>query len=277
MIPIPPADGTRVVSGLLALLETLDLTQPRLDPEVVHQIRVVIKQTCAWLKMCRGLTGNTPAIQQPATLLRSLSAALAGQRDRDVALQTLTKLARKYPGKKAQHLIDELCRVIAGQRPPQSPEMPPLGAVTDQVRQELLPFLQLALPSATQQEVVRRRYTKVCKRGKAALKSRRCAELHAWRKQVKTLGYQLAMVSVNEADMEKLLARITRLGSKLGDVHDLCCLQTLIEETVLPRRQDLAAAPLFIRIDRERDTLLKTIHRLYRHVCQGSVHWMLTK
>lgn len=266
MPAIPTADTQQVGSKLLTLLACVDLTQAELDPEDVHRIRVAIKQTRAWLKLCRGLTGKTTNYQQLVANLRSLSASLARQRDRDVALQTLTKLARKYPGKKMQQLVEALQPALAS-LPPVAQEAAARQVIIDRIQKDLALFTQLTIPPSTQADVVNHTYAKMCKLGNAALVSEACTELHAWRKLVKTLGYQLAMLDMKTPDKARLLSRMIRLGSKLGDVHDLCFLQEMIEGSALLLCQELDMGPLFKRIARERAALLKTIRKRYCHVC----------
>ena len=264
----PALDNKQVGNGLLALLDTLDPAQANLGAEDVHRMRVAIKQTRAWLKLCRGMTGKTTAYHQLVADLRVLSAGLAGQRDRDVALQTLAKLARKYPGKKAQHLIEVLSQQLAQCRPA-THEALSLNTRIEQIRQALLPFTQQAIPRATQLAVVKRSYAKMCKNGVRALASQACPDLHAWRKQVKTLGYQLAMLPLTDASVEKSIARLTKLGKKLGEVHDLCFLPVMIEDALAQSTLELELTPLLKRIVRERKTLLTSVRKLHQHVCEA--------
>jgi len=268
------SDSNQVVSNLLTLLDTLDLTQTRHDPDIVHRLRVAIKQTRAWLRLCRGLIGNTASYEQLVAKLRIVSNSLAGQRDQDVALQTLAKLARKYPGNKAQHLIGELSQAITSHRPPSPATGQSLSALVDSIRQELPAFLSLAVSVETQQAGLRRGYKKMCKLGQTALKSEHCTDLHAWRKRVKSLGYQLPMAGIHEAGMEKLRVRITRLGNKLGKIHDLCFLQSMIDELTSLPQDDQKLGPLYKRIERERQVLLKTIRKHHRHVCHHPLPWL---
>ena len=267
MITTLRLDPNSVGKGLLALLDTLDPVHADLGAEDVHRLRVAIKQTRAWLKLCRGMSGKTTAYHQLVENLRVLSAGLAGQRDRDVALQTLAKLARRYPGKKAEHLIDALRPLIAQQQPVLH-DLLPLGATIEQIRQGLLPFTQLVIPRATLTAVVNRVYAKMCKTGDRALMSQTCADLHVWRKQVKTLGYQLAMLPFAEASVKKSIAHLTKLGSKLGGIHDLCFLAVMVEDVLAASNLELELTPLLKRIARERERLSVSVCKLHLHVCK---------
>ena len=181
-------------------------------------------------------------------------------------MQTLTKLARKYPGKKMQQLVEALQPALAS-LPPVAQEAAARQVIIDRIQKDLALFTQLTIPPSTQADVVNHTYAKMCKLGNAALVSEACTELHAWRKLVKTLGYQLAMVDMKTPDKARLLSRMTRLGSKLGDIHDLCFLQEMIEGSALLLCQELDMGPLFKRLARERAALLKTIRKRYCHVC----------
>ena len=252
---------------LLGLLDMIEATRPALNADEVHNIRVAIKRTRAWLKLCRGLTGKTDAYQNTVENLRSLSDSLAGQRDRDVALETLAKLARKYPGKKARQLIDRFTQAFAQVQPLAQAE-PALSVTIDAVRQGLTPFTRMVIPAAVEVDVVTRAWTKMCKLGAAALRTEVCADLHAWRRQVKTLTYQLAMTGVGKPEMKKLMTRLTRLGSKLGQMHDLCFLQIMIEDAVAQQPHATDLDPLYKRISKERKALLSGIRKHYQHVCK---------
>lgn len=263
---IPGQKSEQAGNALLTLLDGIDLTQAELASEDVHDIRVAIKKTRAWLKLCRGLTGKTTAAQQLVLNLRELSRALAAQRDRDVARLTLAKLVQKYPGKKAQHLVAVLHQALARHPPAQTP-VAPERATLAQIRQDLLQLQQQVVTQPIQAEVLQRTFMKMCTHGEVALDSGACNDLHAWRKLVKTLGYQLTMVEVNVPGLTKLHARLSRLGSKLGDVHDLCFLQVMIEELAEQAQLEMDLAPVFKRISKERTVLLAAVRKLNRHVC----------
>lgn len=258
--------GLRAGIDLLALLDKIDPSHIALACDDVHNIRVAIKQTRAWLKLCRGLTGQSDTYIQLLDKLRTLSASLAGQRDRDVARLTLARLVRKYPGKKARLLVTTLDQQLA-QHSPLSPQAVLDHATLAQLREALLPYTQLEVPPVIQLEVLHRTSLKMCQAGDIALNSEACHDLHAWRKLVKTAGYQMTMIDADKTKRHKLHARLSRLGSKLGLIHDLCFLQAMLEEMAgqLPRELDLA--PLFKRIGKERGVLLEAVHKLHRYVC----------
>jgi len=113
-------------------------------------------------------------------------------------------------------------------------------------------------------------HKKMCTRGRSALKSAGCEELHAWRRRVKTLGYQMAIADMHQGEQAKLFSQMTRLGTKLGRIHDLCFLQTMIESLATGENSDDNMKPLFKRIQRERDSLLKVIRKHYRSVCRDA-------
>ena len=249
------------------LLDLLAASVPaRLDTEGVHRIRVAIKQTRAWLKLRRGdkqlQLDDRPVVDD----LRALSAALAGQRDRDVAVQTLTRLARKYPGHKAQLLTQALCQRLSLWQPP-ARDIQTVSALCERIRQTLPPFLQQPVPPQVQVDVLHKSHARQCRRGERALASGACCDLHTWRKRVKTLGYQLQMVTVTVVAGGKLFRLLNKLGKKLGDVHDLCFLQAWVEQMVVEDNITLDPAPLYKRIARERKALLAIAHRDFARVC----------
>jgi CHAD domain-containing protein len=263
--PATPAKDS-AVQGLLNLLTSLEPARMSLTAEDVHRLRVAIKQARAWLKLCRAVTGTSTAYHLLVENLRALSAGLAGQRDREVVLQTLAGLARKYPGKKAQQLIEELRRQLAHHQAPTGTAAS-LAMVVTQTRQGLQEFTQQPIPPAIQLAVIKRTFAKMCKSGARALDSQSCPQLHAWRKQVKTLGYQLAMLSVATAPLKKSIARLNKLGSKLGDIHDLCMLTAMVEEMQEQRQAELNLTPLCNRVSREHTALMASVRKRYHQLC----------
>jgi CHAD domain-containing protein len=271
---IAAGDDSRenAASRLLGLFDELTASRVGLSAEDIHRVRVAIKQTRAWLKLCRALTGKTAGYQQVVKNLGSLSHALSGQRDQYVACQTLRRLGRKYPGKKTQQLIEALSQQWVSMQTP-VPDAASLQAVIEQIRRELLPFTRLPLPRATQVSVLRRAYPKMCQAGHAALASETCVELHAWRKRVKTLGYQVAMLESPLPRAKKLLKLLNKLGSRLGEIHDLCFLQEMVEDADAQGRLALEPAPLLKRIHRERRRLTGSARKQHARVCPLHAQW----
>lgn len=256
---------------LLAEFDSLPSLQAELSTEAIHRIRIAIKQTRAWLKMYRGVSGDTPAYPQLVADLRRLSHAFSGLRDRDVALQTLAKLARKYPGKKARHLIEVLSQQIAqGQIP--VPDTASLDLLIGGIRQQLATLTAREPSRETQIAVIDRAWTKMCKAGDTALSSAACSELHAWRKRVKSLAYQTAMVDASLIRRKKTQTRLNKLGRHLGEIHDLCFLQTMVEEIATTMAPPPELAPLHKRITRERHRRIVLCRKYYRWICPAPRH-----
>ncbi|MBI1424937.1 MAG: CHAD domain-containing protein [Gammaproteobacteria bacterium] len=265
MLPSAICEPPHAVTELLELLATQEQAPRDLDAETVHRIRVAIKQVRAWLKLCRAVTGETESNERLVAKLRALSGELAARRDRDVAVQTLHRLLRKYPGKKAQHAVEILARMLV-EAPAAEAERITAAMDYAAMREDLQAFSRQAISPEDRDRVIARRFGKMCKLGDAALASEDCGELHAWRKQVKTLAYQLAMAGAGNANTKKLADRLTRLGGKLGDIHDLCFLQGMIDATSARQDSKLDMQPLRKRIARERKRLLQTVRTLFRHV-----------
>lgn len=259
-------------SRLLCLLDDLGAGDVGMSAEHIHRVRVAIKQTRAWLKLCRALTGKTAGYQKLVKNLACLSHALSGQRDQYVACQTLQRLGHKYPGKKTQQLIDALTQQWDTQQV-SGPDAASLQVLIEQIRHNLLPFIRLPLPRDTQVSVFRRTYPKMCQAGQAALASGACVELHAWRKRVKTLGYQVAMLESPPSHVKKLVKLLNKLGSCLGEIHDLCFLQEMVEDAAAQGQLTLEPAPLLKRIYRERRRSISAAHKQHARVCLLHTQW----
>ncbi|MEJ2396897.1 MAG: CHAD domain-containing protein [Gammaproteobacteria bacterium] len=250
-------------SQLAALLQALPASPSARE---IHRLRVSIKRTRAWLKLCHAVTDSTPSYPQLVTSLRDLSHALSAQRDRDVAVQTLTKLVARYPGKKTQHLGDVLSQLIA-QDLDSPPDITSLDSCIAQIRELLPTFTCLALPRQPQVAVIERRFAKMCKAGERALGSATCMDLHAWRKRVKTLFYQVEMVADALPGQNRIQLRLDKLGRCLGKIHDLCVLEAMLEDKLALLQPPLTATPVFKRIRRERHRLIAFCYKHYHRLC----------
>lgn len=262
-------DGTTPahVLRLLALYEELAAKPAGLSGEEIHRIRVGVKQTRAWLRFCRAVCGDTPAYRQLLEALRQLSHALSGQRDRDVAQQTLTRLVHKYPGHKSRQLLDTISQDISRVHAP-APDTVTLKRLSEQICLVLPNFIRLTIPHEAKIAVIERAWAKMCKQGENALKSKTCADLHAWRKRVKSLTYQLTMtVFTPQPSLQQTHARLNKLGKRLGELHDLCFVQSMVEDIAAAKRPPLDPAPLLKRIRREHKRLIVVSRKHYRHVC----------
>lgn len=257
---------------LLAEFNTLHVSRRNLLADDIHRLRVAIKQTRAWLRLCRALTGKTAQFEQLMQNLQHLSRILSGTRDLYVALQTLDKLGRKYPGKKAQQLIEELRHAFTAAQTP-APEAESLYPVIEQIRSDLTSFIRLKPSQDSQLSVIRPAYAKMCQSGEAALATESCADLHAWRKRVKTLGYQLAMLEQSLPHAKKSLVVFNKLGSRLGEIHDLCFLQEMVEDADAQGQFTHEPGPLLKRISRERYRLIALARKHHEQICPPPARW----
>jgi len=107
-----------------------------------------------------------------------------------------------------------------------------------------------------------------CDASDEALRDRKCKQLHAWRKDVKRILYQLQVLSSPNTRRMKLAKRLDKLGKHLGLVHDYCFIQEMIanlgDEHVL--KND--AAPLVKLLDKKRDKQIKKCAKLQHAVCR---------
>lgn len=264
MSPSAYLTGHHVISELLALLEETDLAQAMSQADELHRIRVAIKKVRAWLRLYRDVSGDSSDYRQLVVNLREISRTLASQRDREVACQTLAKLARKYPGKKTRYLVEEVSLSLQEQSSTASAAPDQI----DELRQELLPTLQWTIPAESGRAAIIQTYTKMCQCGKVALKAKQCEALHAWRKQVKTLGYQLTIADCHHGRQAKLYEKITKLGNKLGKVHDLCFLREMLLSQVATGSAIGDMNPLYKRIEREKGSQLRVIRKHYAYICR---------
>lgn len=214
--------------------------------DAVHELRKSLKRSRAVLRLVRGPLGDY-RYRQENTALRDTGRLWGPTRDAAVLVETAESALpgvdldeeaaaseSVLPGvdldeEAAGHLLAVLraqaaASTAAAQRDRrrQLDSLTALGSFACRVRR--FPVRGPgAIPDAW--ESVQPGLTRVARR--AARRMGRAAadptteRLHAWRKDVKYLGYQVALLCPDEDPLGELAGSLTRLGGLLGDDHDL--------------------------------------------------------
>jgi len=194
--------------------------------EDIHFVRVQCKRLRALLRLLKPVT-NVEAVQRENTRLRDAGRALSGFRDAFVAGETFQRV---FEGAAPRHMRDASRLLAMKQAHTKSKQdldlalkecAKALHHIADEFRQ--LPFSSrgwAALAPGLEKSYRRARKD-----------YERCADhdtshlgecFHDWRKGVKELTYQLEIFeNVDNKDLRQLRKNFRRLGSLLGEDHDL--------------------------------------------------------
>ena len=212
------------------------LTALASDPEgpgsedVVHNLRVATKRLRAAWKMVRPLVGKD-FVKERAAALRELSALLACARDHAVLVGLGRKLDKAYPEAPFHEVVDFL------ENAPQSGESTEANEsrIRELVADEHKAWDSVTFESpAAEQTALRRAVVESRSKARAAtrlaLADKHAGVWHNWRKAVKQLRYQREFLAEIQSRLPgKWDARISRLGSRLGDRNDLANLTAIVE------------------------------------------------
>jgi len=237
--------------ALLRELDTL-LQEPAPGPEAIHAIRLHCKRLRAWIRLVRQ-AGKRGCWRAPDRELRAIARHFGTQRDTQVMGSTLTKLRRSCQAPAQQRSLALLQSSLSAQSKkqaqtksaPQETTQPGTAASGPQLShrtQAALLKLPARLEPASGLALSQQRTLR--KRDKLAAKGASPDQLHAWRKQVKYLGYQLEMCSTASNARSPAQRCCTRLGKLLGRVQDLTQLrrhlQSLKDDPALAKAVQLA-------------------------------------
>ncbi len=234
--------------------------------EAVHDARKAVKKQRSLLRLVRS-TVPRGARRRENRALRAAARGLSGARDAEVLVETLDALAERYAGQIPAPAFAAVRKPLARAR----------GEARAQLADPRLPET-----AAAELEAVERRIaalpvqdagfaalmpglSRTYRRGRRAFKAARsrpaAEDLHAWRKRVKDLWYELRLLSDPGGEIVAGHARDAHaLADLLGDDHDLAVLREAIAD--LPAGDDDVVA----LIDRRRAELETEAFRLGRRV-----------
>lgn len=234
------------------------LQQDALDPDAIHDIRVLMKRLRGLLRLY-AVAGQRAEADQLNPLLRDVAGAFAGQRDAHVLAETLLQLTHSASKPVAMRLLairDGL------QDDSVAAEDPDVSALVNELAwaQQQWNAWFVDQDDDSLLDALARHYRRNRKQGREALRLRDREVLHDWRKRVKYLHYQLCALPDAEARFDGLLQRTRKLGSLLGKVHDLDVLADYLEQ------QHGYDSDIRRLLAKRRTRLVKKIRRLYRRL-----------
>jgi CHAD domain-containing protein len=235
----------------------------------IHSARKELKQARATLRLMRAAIAPDHYDEEDAEL-RRVARMLNDARDAEVLLRSFAWLRKSVKQSDPPANLEPIRKLLLNERRRAVSTFLGVGlkeirAALDQARQRTRDW-SVSNDLDLLRRGMQRTYGKGRVHYRAACDSRTDDSLHAWRKQVKYCGYQIAAIrSISPGKMSKRLKRCTRLADLLGKDHDLALLHNCVAAADL----DAASA---LRLDdaikRERRKLqrraLELGARLYR-------------
>lgn len=200
------------------------------DVKQIHRLRVCIKKLRSLLKLIRDLSGSDISLTRINDSLKAMSHCLSGQRDYDVVSGILHDKAEKEEDvahRESFVVIQKLLGQAVQMTVPEPAQVHHSGQIVVAAIGELPP---IELPKKQLAEYLSGRSRRMCKKGHKVLASAGCVQLHKLRKRVKTLFYQLKILSDAGFDMGLPTKKLKKLGNRLGKIHDYCVLEKMLDE-----------------------------------------------
>jgi CHAD domain-containing protein len=227
--PVP--EGIRRIAGG-RIDDALDELRGKSDSgpeEAVHEARKDMKKLRALLRLVRGEIGEK-TYRRENDCFRDAARELAGVRDADVMLATLTGLEERYQADLPADAAGGLRQALEAHR------VSTAAGTRGQASEAAIEMLKQARARVPDwplerdgfdavEDGLRRIYRRGRRDWRAADKEPSTEHLHEWRKRVKDLWYHCSILQETWKPVMKALAdEAHELSDRLGDDHDLAVL-----------------------------------------------------
>jgi CHAD domain-containing protein len=195
---------------------------------VIHESRKRVKKVRAVAVFLEQAGAKLP--RKDRKRLKSAARALSSLRDSAAIIASLDRVRRRYPKQLPEHTYGILRRSLVGVRKRQEARAKRDGVVAgaaERLAKTRRSAKEWTSPSIGVSDIVAimtasyRRSRKAMRRSRATGQS---ATLHRWRKELKTLWYQLRLAKPLTSGVAPLIADLKRLETELGDDHNLVVL-----------------------------------------------------
>lgn len=219
----------------------------------VHEARKSVKKVRAILHLVEEDHGRH--LSDSRKRLRAVNRRLAVVRDANATLEVLAKIGRKNPQLLSEHTIARVRRTLSSQK-----DEVMRAAGRDHSRAKAAKAIRALQKAATRWRPrhrgfgalaagIRATHRRGRKAMKRAVKRQHAADFHAWRKEIKTLWYELRLLEDCGADIRQDIRALDRAETMLGDEHNTV---VLCEHLFDDRESGPAADPDGLRCAAER-------------------------
>ena len=162
--------------------------------------------------------------------MKSAARALSRVRDSTAIIDTSDRVRRRYPKQLPEHTYEILRRGLVAARDRREARARREGVVAEaaerleKTRQSTKEWTSPSIKWPDVIAIVTPSYRQSRNAMKRARVTGQSATLHGWRKEVKTLWYQLRLTRPLTTGIAPLIAELNRLETELGDDHNLVVL-----------------------------------------------------
>jgi CHAD domain-containing protein len=194
----------------------------------VHESRKSVKKVRAVAAFLKQAGATLP--RRDRRRVKSAARALSRVRDSTAIIDTFDRVRRRYPKQLPEHTYEILRRGLVAARDRGEARARRDGVVAEaaerlkKTRQAAKEWTSPSIKWSDMIAIVTDSYRRSRNAMKRARVTRQSATLHGWRKEVKTLWYQLRLARPLTTGVAPLIAELNRLETELGDDHNLVVL-----------------------------------------------------
>ena len=211
----------------------------------VHESRKSVKKVRAVAAFLTQAGGKLP--RKDRKRLKSAARALAGVRDSTAIIDTFDRVRRRYPKQLPEHTYGILRRGLVRARDRSEARAQHDGVVADaaegleKTRQSAKEWPSASITRSGLIAILTASYRRSRHAMKRARVTGQSATLHRWRKELKTLWYQLRLARPLMTGVAPLIADLKRLETALGDDHNLVVLGAMLRgcRDLRPMRREM--------------------------------------
>jgi CHAD domain-containing protein len=192
---------------------------------VIHESRKSVKKVRAAAAFMEQAGGRVPGKDRKR--LRSAAGALSRLRDSAAIIDSLDRVHRRYPKQLPAHTYRVLRRGLVGARNRQQARAKREGVIGEaaerlaKTRRSAKAWTSRSIGVSETVAIVTASYRRSRKAFKRFRETGRSATLHSWRKELKTLWYQLRLAKPLTRGVAPLIGDLKRLETELGNDHNL--------------------------------------------------------
>jgi CHAD domain-containing protein len=194
----------------------------------VHESRKSVKKVRAVASFLEQAGAKLP--RRDRKRLKSAARALSRVRDSNAIIETFDRVRRRHPQQFPEHTYGILRRGLVAARDRSEARAQRDGVVAeaakrlDKTRKSAKKWTAPSIEWSGMIPIVAASYRRSRNAMKRARVTGQSATLHRWRKEVKTLWYQLRLAKPLTTGVAPLIVDLNRLETELGDDHNLVVL-----------------------------------------------------
>jgi CHAD domain-containing protein len=265
-------------------VHTLTTSDETAFESVIHESRRRIKKVRAVAAFLEQAGAKLP--RKDYRRLKSAAQALSRLRDSTAIVESLDRVRRRYPRQLSEHTFGILRRSLIRARKQQQARAKRDGVLVEaaaqltKTRKSAKAWASPSIRISEMVDIVSVSYRRSRTAMKHARTTRQSATLHRWRKEAKTLWYQLRLARPLIKGVAPLVADLKRLETVLGDDHNLVVLGATLRgcRDLRSMRQQLhTIEALAVRMrDSLRRRAFAVARRVHRRKPKAFARWLRT-